>query len=47
MRKSRKYLIPTLSLFSLTYIASDGDNPDTRTLIKGSALAILDLDGLD
>ena len=47
MQKSHKYLIPTLSLFSLTYIASDSDNPNNRTLIKGSALAILDLDGLD
>ena len=28
------------------YITSDGDKPDTRALIKGSALAVLDLDGL-
>lgn len=35
------------SLFSLTYIASDGDKPDTGALIKGSALVVLDLDGLD
>ncbi|KAF8808311.1 hypothetical protein BYT27DRAFT_7241718 [Phlegmacium glaucopus] len=26
---------------------TDGDNPDTGALIKGSALAVLDLDGLD
>ena len=33
---------------SSTYICSDGDSlTDTGALIKGSALAVLDLDGLD
>jgi len=41
------YLTLTLSSLSFTYIASDGDKPDTRALIKGIALVVLDLDGLD
>ena len=49
IRKSCKYLILILiNLIFLITITSDGDNlADTGALIKGSALAVLDLDGLD
>ena len=49
IRKLCKYLILTLiNLLVLITITSDGDNAvDTGALIKGSALAVLDLDGLD
>jgi hypothetical protein len=44
-----KYLIHTvIDLLGLISITSNGDkDADTRTLMKGSALAVLDLDGLD
>ena len=48
IRKLCKYLILTLINLALITITSDGGNSaDTEALIKGSALAVLDLDGLD
>ena len=44
---SIEFLFLLISLSS-TYIRSDGDNAtDTGALFKGSALAVLDLEGLD
>ena len=48
IQKSRKYLIPAPFVLVLNLYFSDGDNlADTEALIKGSALAVLDLEGLD
>jgi len=48
IRKLCKYLILTLINLVLITMTSDGGNSaDTGALIKGSALAVLDLDGLD